>query len=271
MNDETMNEKPTSGAFRMSDAIDAIAPALASAYADMEQATKDAANPYFRSKYADLGSIDAAIRPALATQGVFVLQTTWRTDALNVVLVTRLMHKSGQWIESDVKFVEPQPGIDEDGNTVFPTSQHWGSALTYARRYGLMTAVGLAVSDATDDDGNRAAEHQSRSRATARPGGARQSESGDRPSGQVRFMQSKYPSKCAYNDCPHGGVIASGDEIAYHIEKKLAVHRDCYRAVMAAKEQIEDVPDEPTAEPAKTASAKAEPTKQEMPDDDLPY
>lgn len=98
------------------------------------------------------------------------------------------------------------------------------------------------------------AEVSETSSADARPAAAQNEQQKD-PA--IRMMKSKYPSKCAYNDCPHGGVIDEGAEIAYHIEKRIAVHRDCFIAVMAAKEQA--------------AAPKAEPAKQEMPDDDLPY
>lgn len=126
-----------------SEQVNEIAAALAKAQAVLEGAKKDTANPFFKSKYADLASVWGACRSALPPNGLSVVQTTSPSEKDEVVVTTRLMHSSGQWIE---------------GVLAMPVSKHdaqgFGSALTYARRYGLAAIVGVAPED---DDGNLAA------------------------------------------------------------------------------------------------------------------
>jgi hypothetical protein len=128
---------------KTSDSIKEIATALAKAQSVMAGAKKDATNPHFRSKYADLASVWEACRSPLATNGIAVIQMTEPSDKDEIIVDTRLMHTSGEWIEG--RLVLPVSKADAQG---------YGSALTYARRYGLSAAVGIAPED---DDGNAAA------------------------------------------------------------------------------------------------------------------
>jgi len=125
-----------------SDNIDKIAAALAKAQGEIDGAKKTATNPAFRSKYADLAGCVEACRDSLTEHGIAVLQMPQPCDD-GVMLVTMLTHASGQWIA--------------DGGLHVPASkkdaQGFGSALTYARRYGLCAMVGIAPED---DDGNAA-------------------------------------------------------------------------------------------------------------------
>jgi hypothetical protein len=118
-----------------------LAAALCKAQAQMEGAKKDANNPHFKSKYADLASVWDAIRGPLTSNGLSVVQLL-RSIAGGVEVETILMHASGQQI-SDV-FAVPATKNDAQG---------YGSAATYARRYALMAMVGVAPED---DDGNAA-------------------------------------------------------------------------------------------------------------------
>jgi hypothetical protein len=122
----------------------AISDALSKAQAVMGGAKKDAANPFFKSKYADLASCWEACKGALTANGIAVVQGCSPHDH-GVLMQTRLTHKSGEWIEDDGLFV---PATKSD-------AQGFGSALTYARRYGLCAMVGIAPED---DDGNAAAK-----------------------------------------------------------------------------------------------------------------
>lgn len=119
-----------------------IAPALIKAQAEMLPLIKDSKNPFFKSKYADLHAVTEACYPALQANGIAVIQSPESngTDGLNIK--TRLMHSSGEFIETDCAI--PPAGQDP---------QKYGSAVTYGRRYGLQAAVGLAP---TDDDGEGA-------------------------------------------------------------------------------------------------------------------
>jgi hypothetical protein len=115
---------------------------MASAFAEIEAATKDKTNPHFKSKYADLGSVIDAIKPPLIKYGLFFAQRSHPAES-GVSVETILYHKGGEELSLGTLFV---PANKQD-------AQGFGSALTYARRYGLMTAFGVP---AEDDDGNAA-------------------------------------------------------------------------------------------------------------------
>jgi hypothetical protein len=149
---------------QMSEKIDLLATSLAKAQSEIVGAKKDSDNPFFKSKYADLAACWDACREALSANGLAVIQTTqrgepvtiqWETtdkesgevsafkvDTVELVILTTLMHTSGQWISS------PLPMIPRDASP-----QGIGSAITYGRRYGLCGMVGVAQ---VDDDGNQA-------------------------------------------------------------------------------------------------------------------
>ena len=120
-----------------------IATALAKAQAEMTNATKDAANPHFKSRYADLASVRAACMPALNRHGIAVIQPYASTEAGEVVK-TILIHESGETLECAVPVILGKRDM-----------QGLGSAYTYARRYGLLAMAGIAPDD---DDGNAAAQ-----------------------------------------------------------------------------------------------------------------
>ena len=124
-----------------SESIGALAAALAKAQAAITGAVKDAANPFFKSKYADLESVWSACRKPLTDNGLSVVQTTdYTTEGL--MLRTTLLHSSGEWIAGDM------PVLTKDAS---PQAQ--GSGITYARRYALAAIVGVYQ---TDDDAEAA-------------------------------------------------------------------------------------------------------------------
>lgn len=127
---------------RTSEQINDIAAALAKAQAEMENVAKDRENPHFRSRYATLAGVLDEVRPKLAQQGISIFQAPVNGDGNNIGVATRLLHSSGQWIESAV-YVQP---------TKFD-AQGVGSVLTYLRRYSLMAVAGVGPED---DDGNAA-------------------------------------------------------------------------------------------------------------------
>lgn len=130
---------------RTSDAIDALATALAAAQGEIRPAVKDANNPAFNSKYADLSAVFDAVRPTLAKHGLSVVQLPEHSDDALLHLTTRICHKSGQWIEGTMSI--PVSKVNAHG---------YGSAITYARRYALSAVLGVVADD--DDDGNKASE-----------------------------------------------------------------------------------------------------------------
>jgi hypothetical protein len=120
-----------------------IAAALAAAQAEMGKALKQANNPHFRSKYADLGAVMDACLPALNKNGIALIQPTVDGDGGRYVK-TVLLHASGETLECRVPLIVQKNDM-----------QGYGSAVTYARRYGLMCMAGIAPED---DDGNAAAK-----------------------------------------------------------------------------------------------------------------
>ena len=126
-----------------SESIAALAAALATAQGSMKGAIKDSANPFFKSKYADLASVVEAIRAAFSANGLSYIQTVQPSDRDEVRVETMILHSSGEWISCGVLAL-PVSKVDAQG---------YGSALTYARRYSLSAAVGVAPED---DDGNAA-------------------------------------------------------------------------------------------------------------------
>lgn len=124
-----------------SENINELAAALAAAQAHITGAAKDSVNPHFKSRYADLASVWDACRAPLTEHGLSVVQTTHAADN-GVLLITTLLHTSGQWIAGELPI-----GAD------WKNPQAVGSWLTYARRYALAALVGIAPDD---DDGEAA-------------------------------------------------------------------------------------------------------------------
>jgi hypothetical protein len=125
-----------------SESMKAIAPALLAAQKATEFAKKDATNPHFKNKYADLPAVIEAVKPALNAAGIVYIQTASPSDDNRLHLTTMLMHESGEWISDTL--VMPLPKQDPQG---------YGSAMTYARRYALAAITGVYQDD---DDGNAA-------------------------------------------------------------------------------------------------------------------
>ena len=124
-----------------SEKIDLLATALAKAQENMGRAVKDKSNNFYKSKYADLGSIMDACMRVLNAESISVTQLVSNSEG-NAYLVTRLMHSSGQFIESSCPLY-----VDKSKQPMHAL----GSAITYARRYGLAAICGVAQED---DDGN---------------------------------------------------------------------------------------------------------------------
>lgn len=121
-----------------------IASALVRAQRAFGPALKTSNNPHFRSRYADLAACVEAVIDALNTNGIFLLQKAYESET-GVIVETVFLHESGESMEC--------------GKVAFPATkkdpQGFASALTYARRYSLMSACGIAPED---DDGNAASK-----------------------------------------------------------------------------------------------------------------
>ena len=130
----------------MSQSIGNLAAALAAAQAEMKPAKETANNPAFRSKYADLTSCFEACNAVLPKHKLSISQVMVAAPEGYVSVQTLLLHESGEWLSSVCT-------LKADGNRGVNAAQAAGSAITYARRYGLTAIVGLATDD---DDGNAA-------------------------------------------------------------------------------------------------------------------
>jgi hypothetical protein len=121
-----------------------IASALVRAQRGFAPALKTSTNPHFRSKYVDLAGCIEAVVDALNSAGIALVQRT-SEDSTGVTVETVFVHESGETLECGKLHV---PAAKQD-------PQGYGSALTYARRYSLMAACGIAPED---DDGNAASK-----------------------------------------------------------------------------------------------------------------
>lgn len=119
-----------------------IASALVRAQKAFGPALKSSTNPHFKSKYADLAACVEAVIDGLNANGIFLAQLC-HESADGVIVETQLIHESGETFSAGRLHV---PAAKQD-------PQGYGSALTYARRYSLMAACGIAPED---DDGNAA-------------------------------------------------------------------------------------------------------------------
>ena len=122
-----------------SESISGLATALAEAQGEFAIIPKESSNPFFKSRYAELSTIVRTVQPVLRKHGLSVTQLT-EDGEVGITVRTVLMHKSGEFISGSLRM---RPVKDDP--------QGVGSAITYARRYGLSAILGIATDD--DDDG----------------------------------------------------------------------------------------------------------------------
>jgi len=128
----------------MSQSLANLAPALALAQGEFEDASKTSSNPAFRSKYADLAEVLQTVRPVLSKHGLSIVQTPgfYNPTDKTVQVTTMLLHKSGEFLMDTLHMLVTKGD-----------AQGIGSGLTYARRYAAAAICGIAQAD---DDGNGA-------------------------------------------------------------------------------------------------------------------
>ena len=126
-----------------SESIKNIAMAMNKAQSVMGGAHKGANNPFFKSKYADLGAVIEAVKQPFADNGLSYVQFRIE-DGGRIGIETILMHDSGEWLSHSFTV-----------NLSKQDAQGAGSAITYCRRYGLQAVAGIP---SEDDDGNAASK-----------------------------------------------------------------------------------------------------------------
>jgi len=139
-----------------------ISKALVKFQSELKPAGKDAVNPFFKSNYLTLSGIIDHVMPLLSSNGLAIIQPMKIQDGLTV-LITRLIHVSGEFIESEMIL----PGHNDP--------QKHGSLITYYKRYQLQALLGISTSE-EDDDGNSASnqkpvEQKSKTYTVAKPTG----------------------------------------------------------------------------------------------------
>ena len=137
-----------------SESIAAISQAIAKAQHDVENASKNAKNPHFKSKYADLAELLNTVRPVFSIHGLAIVQMP-SFDGGIASVETMISHSSGEWISS----ICSAPVSKQDAQGV-------GSAITYLRRYSLAAMCGIAQED---DDANSSVGHAPQPQTQAKP------------------------------------------------------------------------------------------------------
>jgi len=127
---------------KTSEEIGELAVALVAAQEAIQNPPKSKDNQF--SRYADLATVLNVTRPALTEAGLAVIQTPLTLENGNIAVTTRIIHKSGQWMEET---------IDLPLSQTKNAAQAAGSIITYLRRYSLAAFVGIAQED---DDGQAA-------------------------------------------------------------------------------------------------------------------
>ena len=182
-----------------SEQINELATALSQCQGQLGGAEKGADNPFFNSKYADITAVLKAIKEPLANNGLSFVQTPIHNEN-EAGVTTRLMHSSGQWMESTLWLPVGKPD-----------AQGVGAAITYARRYALQSILGVP---AADDDGNAISE-PTISAEEVQQGylKARQVIAHESPSDFMKWRAglSEELSNMIYNAAPRGKVTAFKD------------------------------------------------------------
>ena len=218
---------------RTSDAIDQLAAALSAAQGAFPRITKGKlarvptkAGGEYSYSYADLPDILSVVQPALTANGLAVMGIPDTSESGKPALTTRLVHASGQWIEATVELFLPQE-----------TPQGQGSAITYARRYGLCGVLNIAA-DEDDDAGLAEAQRRHHQRAPARTQRITTAEDGEQVTGgQLRNLGRMFgvlgvatrEERLEYTSAGVGRTVGSSKELTRAEASKLSdlLEHDC--------------------------------------------
>lgn len=171
-----------------------IAAALVKAQRAFGPALKTSANPHFKSRYADLAACVEAVIEGLNGAGIALIQQTHECDN-GVTVETVFIHESGETYSAGRLHV---PASKQD-------AQGYGSALTYARRYSLMAACGIAPED---DDGNAASRPAPPRQAPAKDDGYKAFEAQYLPALREAAMQGLETLQTAFAGVPKSPLKA---------------------------------------------------------------
>lgn len=164
---------------KMSESIANISVALVQFQGLVANPEKKSINPHFKSKYADLDEVINTIRPALEKCGLAFIQNPIHEDG-KVGVYTLLIHKSGEFIQFDPVYIPLAKA----------TAHQVGAALTYAKRYSLGAALGIATEE--DTDGNEINNHNNQSSKTKQ---VKQETPGERKAKGIKAMYDEVKRK----------------------------------------------------------------------------
>jgi hypothetical protein len=221
-----------------SEQINELAASLAKAQAEITGARRSSENPFFKSRYADLAEVWDVIRGPLSKNGIAVYQAPEMEDG-RVKVTTMLIHTSGQWMRSELSLRMVKERRGQGGEREFvplDDPQSAGSAITYARRYALAAAVGVAQED---DDGNAASAQPTRV-SPRLPEGDRSPKVVPVPDGVAYARQAESQPKPAKVDkALLAELKALADQLGIPPQARKALLEDCKGDLAKAKEQLE--------------------------------
>lgn len=215
---------------KTSETITKIAPALLAAQRNIGAAVKGSTNPFFKSKYADLGAVMEACKDALNENDIVVLQPVGM-DGERTYVETILLHTSGEYISDRMLVTIVPTPVKQNSLETITTPQAQGSAITYARRYALQS---LCFIPAEDDDGNSANGNH----ANQQPQQVRSTQNG---SDEATFDVARPLPSVNMNSTHLSGLLSRDNLIAwikYHgplrSDGSAATYDDCARHVCKA-------------------------------------
>ena len=185
--------------------ISTLAKALVKAQAEMPSAKFNAVNPFFKNRYADLGSVIEAARPVLAKHGLAILQPVISSGNGRIGIRTIVIHESGEYISSDAYI----PILDEKGRSLAQTA---GSIISYLRRYSLSSMLGIYADEDTDAQDDKKEKKEKPARK-AQPTGKQEEKDED-----VLFGEAEESAK------PAAGKMWPGYMVAALVESEMADH-----------------------------------------------
>jgi hypothetical protein len=118
---------------------------LVAALAELRTLGQDGANPHFKSRYLTLQTLIEGVRPILARHNLALLQPV-TADGNSITVTTVILHASGAKFDSALTLTATGPA----------TPQALGSLISYARRYGAGSLLGIVSDPDADDDANAA-------------------------------------------------------------------------------------------------------------------
>lgn len=198
--------------------IDKISAALSKAQGAIEGAVRDSQNPHFRNVYASLGAVIDAVRgPLCENELAFVQATGLISDGL-LPIETRIVHASGQWFKSTLQMPIGQAR----------TAQAVGSAISYGRRYALMTMLGVPSVDDDGEEATRAAAPAGNDRGSSQaPRADQRQQSGGRSTARDEAAPELSSSQ-RFADKILAALASKNDEAAIRAMEGSGAFKDCY-------------------------------------------